>query len=96
MDFIEKGSGDRKFLKAGSRESGFSLLAERRCYIFSEVLPGVENPNEEEAKPIVINGAAIRTPAEDIIWEQEQKELEANAPVKGGKGAPAKGKPGKK
>ena len=39
---------------------------------------------------IKINGAAIRTPDEDIKWEEEQKELEANAP-KGGK-APAKGK----
>ena len=39
---------------------------------------------------ISINGAAIRTPAEDIKWEEEQKELEANAP-KGGK-APPKGK----
>ena len=35
-------------------------------------------------------GFAIRTPAEDIKWEEEQKELEANAP-KGGK-APPKGK----
>ena len=95
LDLVEKGSGDRKFLKAGSRDYANTLLAERRCYIFSEVLPGHENPNEEEAKPLVINGAAIRTPAEDITWEQEQKELEANAPVKG-KGAPAKGKPGKK
>jgi hypothetical protein len=45
---------------------------------------------EEEVKPITINGAAIRTPDEDIQWEQEQKELEAAAP-KGGKGG-AKGK----
>ena len=38
---------------------------------------------------IKINGAACRTPAEDIIWEEQQRELEANAPK--GK-APAKGK----
>lgn len=50
-----------------------------------------DDPNaEEEPKMISINGAAIRTPAEDIKWEEEQKELEANAP-KGGK-APPKGK----
>jgi len=38
---------------------------------------------------IKINGAAIRTPEEDIKWEEEQKELEANPPK--GK-APPKGK----
>ena len=45
---------------------------------------------EDEPALVSINGAAIRTPDEDIKWEEEQKELEANAP-KGGKG-PAKGK----
>ena len=51
-----------------------------------------KNPETEEEEPalISINGKACRTPAEDIKWEEEQKELEANAP-KGGK-APAKGK----
>ena len=52
--------------------------------------PPEDENAEEEPMPIKINGAAIRTPDEDITWEAEQKELEANAP-KGGK-APPKGK----
>ena len=51
---------------------------------------GDDDNAEEEPTAIKINGAAIRTPDEDITWEAEQKELEANAP-KGGK-APPKGK----
>ena len=61
-----------------------------RCYNFVEIKPPAEEGGEEELKNISMNGAAIRTPDEDIKWEEEQKELEANAP-KGGKG-PAKGK----
>jgi len=50
-----------------------------------------EDPNGDvEPKLISINGACCRTPAEDLIWEEEQKNIEAAAP-KGGK-APAKGK----
>lgn len=46
-----------------------SILAERRCYQFIEIKqPEAEN-GEEEIKPITINGAAIRTPDEDITWE---------------------------
>ena len=37
---------------------------------------------------VVIDGACIRTPEEDIKWEEEQKELEALANKKGGKGGP--------
>ena len=49
--------------------------------------------NEEEiAENIVIDGACIRTPEEDIKWEEEQKELEALATKKGPKGAPPKKK----
>jgi hypothetical protein len=87
---MDKTAQDRKFLKDGSRESATTVLAERRCYSFVEIKQPVEDGGEEEIKTIVINGAAIRTPDEDITWEQEQKELEAAAP-KGGKGA-AKGK----
>lgn len=78
-------------MKPGSRDFANTILAERRCYIFVEMKKNEDDPNaEEEPKMISINGAAIRTPAEDIKWEEEQKELEANAP-KGGK-APPKGK----
>ena len=68
------------------------MLGQRRAYNFVEMVPNKEDPNaDEEPKLISINGACCRTPAEDIIWEEQQKELEANAP-KGGKAAPAKGK----
>jgi hypothetical protein len=90
LDLVEKASGERKFLKAGSREFANSVLGERRCYQFVEVKAPAEEGAEEDLKPISMNGAAIRTPAEDITWEEQQKELEANAP-KGGK-APPKGK----
>jgi len=66
------------------------VLAQRRAYVFVEIKPPAEEGGEEEPKPITCNGSAIRTPTEDIKWEEEQKELEANAP-KGGK-APVKGK----
>jgi len=39
----------------------------------------------------VIDGICIRTPEEDIKWEEEQKELEAMAGKKG-KGPPPKKK----
>ena len=65
------------------------MLGERKAYVFGEIKEDGEG-GEEEFVPIKINGAACRTPAEDIKWEEEQKELEANAP-KGGK-APPKGK----
>lgn len=86
---VEKASGERKFLKAGSRDQASGVLAQRRCYNFVELVKN--DADEEEAKPIQINGAAIRTPDEDIKWEEEQKELEAVA-AKGAKKAP----PGKK
>lgn len=65
------------------------MLTEKLCYQFVE-LKKTEDGDDEEPAMIKINGAACRTPTEDIKWEEEQKELEANAP-KGGK-APAKGK----
>jgi|TARA_B110001450_G_scaffold249163_1_gene266209 hypothetical protein len=90
-DLVEKGAGDRKFLKDGSEEYANGVLGERRAYNFVEMVANKEDPNgDEEPKLISINGACCRTPAEDLIWEEEQKNIEAAAP-KGGK-APAKGK----
>lgn len=78
-------------MKAGAREYANTVLGERRAYNFCELKknPADETADEEPCL-IKINGAACRTPAEDIVWEEQQKELEANAP-KGGK-APPKGK----
>ena len=80
-DLVEKTSQERKFLKAGSREFANTVLAERRAYLFVEMKKPADDENgEEEPQMIKINGAAIRTPNEDIKWEEEQKELEANPP----------------
>jgi hypothetical protein len=66
-------------------------LGERRAFNFIELVKNPEDDNAEEEQILIkINGAAIRTPQEDITWEEEQRELEANAP-KGGK-PPVKGK----
>ena len=90
-DLVEKASDERKFIAAGSRDYANRILGERRCYKFVEIKKNPEDDNaEEEPHLIKIDGKAIRTPDEDIKWEEEQKELEAAAP-KGGK-APPKGK----
>ena len=83
-------SQERKFLKDGSREFANSVLGEKRSYQFVEIKKPAEEGAEEEAVPISINGKACRTPDEDIKWDEEQANAEANAPAKG-KG-PAKGK----
>ncbi len=35
--------------------------------------------DEEVLENIVVDGACIRTPDEDIVWAEKQKELEAEA-----------------
>lgn len=90
-DLVEKASDERKWLAKGAREYANTVLGERKCYKFVEIKKNPEDDNaDEEPHMIKIDGKAIRTPDEDIKWEEEQKELEAAAP-KGGK-APAKGK----
>lgn len=64
------------------------MLRERKAYVFSTVRR--DENDEEICEPVVIDGACIRTPEEDIEWAEKQKELEAEA-AKG-----AKGKGGKK
>ena len=53
----------------------------------------VKNEQEEDVlENIVIDGVCIRTPEEDLVWAEKQKELEAEA-AKGPKGkAPPKKK----
>ena len=45
-DLVEKSSGDRKFLKAGSREFSNGVLAEKRCYQFCEIKKNAEEEEE--------------------------------------------------
>lgn len=69
-DLVEKASDDRKFLsKTEKREFANTVLGERKCYNFVEIKKN-EN-DDEEPKMITVNGAACRTPAEDIKWEEE-------------------------
>ena len=54
-------------------ERADSVLTTKKCYVLSKV---VKNENDEdELQDIVIDGACIRTPDEDIKWEVEQEEL---------------------
>ena len=71
-------------------QTAIDLLRDRKAYVLAKV---VKNEQDEEVvENIVIDGACIRTPEEDIVWAEKQKELEAEA-AKGAKGkAPAKKK----
>jgi len=78
--------GARKHLHQSGEESAQNLLRERKAYVLSKV---VKNEHDEEVvENIVVDGACIRTPDEDIVWAEKQKELEAEA-LKGNKGKPA-------
>ena len=75
-------------MKAAADQYANGLLRERKAYVLAKISKG---PTDEEViDNIIIDGACIRTPEEDIKWEEEQKELEAQAANKGkgGKGAP--------
>ena len=77
-------------MKGSGEQYANTLLRERKAYVLVKVEKG---PNDEElVNNIVIDGACIRTPEEDIKWEEEQKELEAMANKKGGKQPPPKKK----
>jgi hypothetical protein len=54
-----------------------NLLRDRKAYVLARVY---KNDNDEEVlENIVVDGACIRTPDEDIVWAERQKELEAEA-----------------
>ena len=52
-----------------------ALLGERKAYVLTEVKKG--EGDEEYVENIVIDGACMRTPEEDLTWADEQAELEA-------------------
>lgn len=82
--------GARKHLHQSGEDLASNLLRDRKAYVLTRV---VKNEQEEEVvENIVVDGACIRTPDEDIVWAERQKELEAEA-LKGNKGkAPPKKK----
>ena len=72
-------------MKASADQMATALLGERKAYVLTEVKKG--EGDEEYTENIVIDGACMRTPEEDLTWADEQAELEAQA-AKGGKGKP--------
>ena len=44
-------------------------MRERKAYVFSTVRR--DENDEEICEPVVIDGACIRTPEEDIVWEEK-------------------------
>ena len=90
IDLCEK-TGERKNMKVNTDSYATGLLRERKAYVLTKIVKGAAD--EEAPENIVIDGACIRTPEEDIKWEEEQKELEAQAAnKKGGKAPPPKKK----
>jgi hypothetical protein len=85
IDLNEK-TGERKNLKGKGETYASAHLRETKAYIVVKISKGIND--EELVEPVIIDGACIRTPEEDIKWEEEQKELEAQINKKGGKNQP--------
>jgi len=68
VDLSEK-TGERKHLKGSGEQYANTLLRERKAYVLVKLRRG-EN-DEEIVENVVIDGACIRTPEEDIKWEEE-------------------------
>jgi hypothetical protein len=59
---------ERKYLRNALDERGDGILGTKKCYILCKI---VKNENDEDVpQDIVIDGACIRTPDEDIKWEE--------------------------
>ena len=68
LDLTEK-TGERKNMKGYEGQYATEVLRERKAYVLSKIVKG-EN-EEEEIVNVVIDGACMRTPEEDIKWEEE-------------------------
>jgi hypothetical protein len=89
IELLEK-EGDRKFMKNNAAKNGTELLRDRKAYVLAHIKKG--NADEEVVENIVIDGFCMRTPEEDIKWEEEQKLKELEAAKGGKKGPPPKKK----
>jgi hypothetical protein len=72
---------------------GNEILGERKTYVLVEIkksIPEGGTKEEEQVKPVEIDGRCMRTPSEDIVWEEDQKKLEAEAAKKAPKGGKKK------
>lgn len=93
VELVEK-TGERKHLNNSLDEQANTLLRERKAYVFAQIKRGgAHGEGDEIVENVVVDGACIRTPEEDITWAAKQLELEAEA-AKGTKkgGPPAKKK----
>ena len=86
---LNEKTGERKHMRGSLDMNATELLRERKAYVLCQVLKN--ETDEEYTQDIVVDGACMRTPEEDIKWAEEQAELEAQA-AKGGKKAPPKKK----
>ena len=60
---------ERKFLRNALEERAEGVLGPKKAYVLVKVK---KNENEEEVtEDVVIDGACIRTPDEDIKWEAQ-------------------------
>jgi hypothetical protein len=90
---VDKTDSTRKNLNGQGESYANEILGERKIYVLVELkkeTPEGAAAEEEVAKPIEIDGRCMRTPQEDLVWEEEQKELEAAAAKKGPKGGKKK------
>lgn len=84
IELLEK-EGERKFMRNVLDKYGNEMLRERKAYVLCHIKKGPAD--EDVVEHIVIDGYCMRTPEEDVKWEQEQKEKEelaAKTAKKGG------------
>ena len=87
---LNERTGERKHMRGSLDIVASELLRERKAYVLCQVLRNEQD--EEYTQDIVVDGACMRTPEEDIKWAEEQAELEAMAAKAGGKKAAPKKK----
>ena len=82
---LNERDGTRKHMRGSLDLMATEKLGERKAYVLCHVKKNAED--EDYTENIVVDGACMRTPEEDIKWAEEQAELEAAA-AKGSKKAP--------
>ena len=68
IELLEK-EGDRKFMRNNLGKNGTELLRDRKAYVLAHIKKGPAD--EDVVENIVIDGFCMRTPEEDIKWEEE-------------------------
>lgn len=77
---------ERKFMRNALGDRAEEMFGAKKAYVLIKIRK--DEKDDEICEEVVIDGACIRTPEEDIKWAVEQEELAALA-AKGGKGKPA-------